>query len=140
MLYGEVRKSVSGLLRGDNSKAEELLTTDETYLSMALREVSIRCKPLKLLEKYDEAKTDVFRRLYSTFDEIEDVYNHWYIRTPEIDINDSAEVDIDEELIQAVIFYMCSYLTNKKNINFSKRAEVIISIYQSNSVDFSQYE
>jgi hypothetical protein len=140
MTYGEVKKSVTGLLRGDNSKAEEFLTTDDTYLKMALRDVMLRCIPSHLVSSYDDTKTDVFRRIYSTYNEIDEVYNHWYIREPIVSIDDNAKIDIDEELTQAVIYYMCSYLTNKKNVDYAKQAQSIVSIYQSNSVDFSQYE
>jgi hypothetical protein len=140
MTYGEIKKSVTGLLRGDNSKAEEFLTNDDTYLSMALRDVMLRCIPSHLVAQYDDTKTDIFRRIYSTFDEIDEVYKHWYIRHPVVSIEDDAVIDIDEELIQAIIYYMCSYLTNKKNINYAKNAQDIISYYNSNSVDFSQYE
>jgi len=140
MTYGEVKKSVTGLLRGDNSKAEEFLTADDTYLKMALRDVMLRCIPSHLVSSYDDTKTDVFRRIYSTYNEIDEVYNHWYIREPIVSIDDNAKIDIDEELTQAVIYYMCSYLTNKKNVDYAKQAQSIVSIYQSNSVDFSQYE
>jgi len=140
MKYGEVKKAVIGLLRGDNSKAPDFLSNDDTYLSMALRDVMLRCKPLHLVAEYVDTKTDVFRRLYSTYNELDEVYNHWYIRQPIIRIEDDAEVDIDEELTQAVIYYMCSYLTNKKNIDYAKNAQELVSIYQSNSVDFREYE
>jgi len=140
MTYGEVKKSVVGLLRGDNSKAADFLADDDTYLSMALRDVMLRCKPLHLISEYDETKTDVFRRIYSTYDQIDEVYNHWYIRSPIVSIEDDAVIDIDEELVQAIIYYMCSYLTNKKNIDYAGNAQAIVSMYQSNSVDFTQYE
>ncbi len=140
MTYSEVKKSVVGLLRGDNSKAEEFLTSDDTYLKMALRDVMLRCIPSHLVSSYDDTKTDVFRRIYSTYNDIDEVYNHWYIREPIVSIDDNAKIDIDEELTQAVIYYMCSYLTNKKNVDYAKQAQSIVSIYQSNSVDFSQYE
>jgi len=140
MTYGEVKKSVIGLLRGDNSKAGDYLDTDDTYLSMALRDVMLRCIPSHLISEYDDAKTDVFRRIYSTYNNVDEVYNHWYIREPIISIADDAVIDIDKELTQAVIYYMCSYLTNKKNINYAQNAQDIISYYNSNSVDLSQYE
>lgn len=140
MTYAEVKQSVIALLRGDNSKAGDYLDGDASYLSMAIRDVASRCIPKKLVEAYDDTKTDVFRRIYSTYDEIEDVYNHFYIRKPNISIVDTDEVDIDEDLVQAVIFYMCSYLSNKKNIDFEQKAQNIISYYNSNSVDISQYE
>jgi len=140
MTYSQVRKSVVGLLRGDNSKSEDLLTNDDTYLAMALRDVMLRCIPSKLVAPYDDTKTDIFRRIYSTYNEIDEVYNHWYIRNPIISIEDDAVIDIDEELNQAIIYYMCSYLTNKKNIDYAKNAQDVISYYNSNSVDLSQYE
>lgn len=140
MKYLEVRQSVAGLLIGDNSKAGTILESDSTFLSMALRDISMRCIPLVLLSSWDESKTDVFRRIYSTLDEMDEVYHHFYIRKPNIDISDDADVDIDEELMQAVIFFMCSYLSNKKNTNYMKMAEDAINYYNSNSVDTSQYE
>lgn len=140
MTYGEVKKSVIGLLRGDNSKAGDYLADDDTYLSMALRDVVLRCIPTSLVSEYDDTKTDVFRRIYSTYNDLDEIYNHWYIRKPLISIEDDAIIDIDEELTQAIIYYMCSYLTNKKNIDYAKNAQDIISYYNSNSVDLSQYE
>jgi len=140
MTYSQVRKSVVGLLRGDNSKAEDLLTSDDTYLAMALRDVMLRCKPLHLIEEYDDTKTDIFRRIYSTYNYIDEVYNHFYIRNSVVSIEDDAVIDIDEELTQAIIYYMCSYLTNKKSIDYAKNAQDVISYYSSNSVDLSQYE
>ena len=140
MTYGEIKKSVIGLLRGDNSKAGDYLATDDTYLSMALRDVILRCIPSHLVTPYDDTKTDIFRRIYSTYNDVDEVYNHWYIRQPIVSITDNAVVDIDEELTQAIIYYMCSYLSNKKNIDYAKNAQDIISYYSSNSVDLSQYE
>ena len=140
MTYGVVKKSVAGLLRGDNSKAPDLLADDDTYLSMALRDVMLRCIPSKLVEAYDDTKTDVFRRKHSTIDELDESYKHWYVRLPIVSITDDAVIDIDEELTQAVIYYMCSYLTNKKNINYAQNAQDVISYYNSNSVDLSDYE
>lgn len=140
MKYSQVRSSVAGLLIGDNSKAGTILETDETFLSMALRDISMRCIPLVLLARWDDTKTDVFRRIYSTLDEIDDVYNHFYLRKATVDIAEDADVDVDEELTQAVIYFMCSYLSNKKNQDYSKMAEDVINYYNSNSVDFSQYE
>lgn len=140
MKYGEVIKSVAGLLRGDNSKAEEVLTTDDVYLSMAIRDISMRCAPRVLTGLWDDTKTDVFRRVHSELNEEEYVYNSYYIRKPLISLDKDSEIDMDEELSQAVIFFMCSYLSNKKNEDYVKRAEVTISFYDSNSVDLSQYE
>jgi hypothetical protein len=139
MLYGDLRKSVSGLLRGDNSKADEMLN-DATYISMAIRDVSIRCVPLALLERWDETKTDVFRRVHSVFNQEDDAYDDFYIRLPIISIEEDGVVEIEEELIQAIIFFMCSYLSNKKQEDYVKRAEDVISMFNSNSVDLTQYE
>jgi len=139
MKYGEVKKSVAGLLRGDNSKAEDLLT-DKTYLSMAIRDVCMRCIPLTLLERWDESKTDVFRRVHSELDIKDEVYNHYYIRKAIIGVADDDIVEIEEELIQAVIFFMCSYLSNKRNRDYVHLAEDVISLFNSNAVDLKQYE
>lgn len=140
MNYGELSKSVSSLLRGDNSKASDSLTGDATYLSMAIRDVCVRCVPLTLLERWDESKTDVFRRVHSELNYEDEVYDDFYIRKSVVDTADDYIVEIDEELIQAVILFMCSYLSNKKNKDYVKLAENIISFYNSNSVDLSQYE
>ncbi len=140
MTYSEVKKSVTALLRGDNSKAEELLTKDDSYLLMAIRDVSMRCIPLKLKETFTVTKTDVFRRLASILDEELDVYSEYYIKVPVVEITDESIVEMDEELMQAIILFMCSYLSNKKNQDYVKSAEETISFYDSYSVDFTQYE
>lgn len=141
MTYFEVKKSVTGLLRGDNSKAEEYLNTDETYLRMAFMDICIRCVPSVLVADWDETKTDVFRRVYSreTWDETI-VYAHRYIRQPLMSIENDSIVDIDAELLQALIFFMCSYLTNKKDKNYVDMAEKVIKMYESNYVDIGQYD
>lgn len=138
MHYLEIKQSVAGLLRGDNSKAEELLA-DGVYISMALRDISMRCVPLKLLGNYDKTVTDLFRRVHSELNGEEETYLSSYLRKAIIDTADDAEVDIDEELTQAVIFFICSYLSNKKNESYVQLAEDVISFYNSNSVDLSQY-
>lgn len=140
MTYFEVKKSVTALLRGDNSKAEELLAKDDSYLLMAIRDVSMRCIPLKLKETFTVTKTDVFRRLASILDEELDVYSEYYIKVPVVEITDESIVEMDEELMQAIILFMCSYLSNKKNKDYIKSAEETISFYDSYSVDFTQYE
>jgi hypothetical protein len=140
MQYLELRKSVAGLLRGDNSKAEELLIADDTYLKMAIRDVCMRTIPKRLISKWDETQTNVFRRIYSTLEEdLELRYSHHYIRLPIVSIADDAEVDMDEELTQALIFFMCSYISNKKDTNYVKSAETIINLYDSTAVDIEQY-
>jgi hypothetical protein len=139
MTYLEVKNAVIALLRGDNSKASEHLS-DESYLSMALRDISMRCVPMVLLKEYTGSETDVFRRVRSELDEYENSYLSFYLRKPTISTIDTDEVDIDEELTQAVIYFICSYLSNKKNIDFAKMAEDTISFYNSNAVDLSQYE
>jgi len=139
MLYGKFKKSVAGVLRGDNSKAEEMLT-DDTYLSMAIRDVSMRCVPLALLGLWNETKTDVFRRVHSEYNSESEVYDSFYIRDAVVSVDDTLTVDIEEELMQAVIFFACSYLSNKKQEDYVKRAEDVISFFNSNSVDLTQYE
>jgi hypothetical protein len=140
MQYLELKKSVSAILRGDNSKTEELLTTDNSYLKMAIRDVCMRTIPKRLISKWDETKTDVFRRIYSTLEEdVELRYSHHYIRLPIVSIADDAEIDMDEELTQALIFFMCSYISNKKDTNYVKSAETIINLYDSTAVDIEQY-
>lgn len=140
MTYGELSKSISSLLVGDNSKAGTLISDNPTYLSMAIRDVCMRCVPLTLLEQWDESKTDMFRRVHSEYNSEDEVYDNFYIRKAVVEIEEESIVEIEEELIQAVIFFMCSYLSNKKQEDYVSRAEVVISLFNSNSVDLSQYE
>ena len=140
MKYLELRNSVAGLLRGDNSKANETLIQDDTFLKMAIRDISLRCVPSRLVTVWDDTKTDVFRRLASDRDTIYDDFAHSYIRMPVIDITDDGEVDMNNELIQPLILYMCHYLSNKKEANYSKQADEAISFYESTSVDVNRYD
>lgn len=143
MKYLEIRKAVTALLRGDNSKADEYLKTDDSYLKMAMRDIMVRCVPNALCEDWDETKTDVFRRIASKEDPYILSYKHRYIREPVCLIEDDSVIDIDMELTQALVFFMCEYLNNKKNINYVKKAEIVINLYESTVIDqekFDDYE
>lgn len=139
MKLSEVNESVAELLRGDNSKASELLEK-RVYLNMAIRDVCSRCEPSALIDIWDETKSDVFRRLHSIENDALE-YTHFYIMVPNVTtLGDDDHIPMDEQLAMAVIYFMCSYLSNKKSIDYAKLADHVINLYKTNSVDITQYE
>ena len=49
-------------------------------------------------------------------------------------MSDEANIDMEEELCLAVVYFLCSELSNAKKDAFKSKAEEIIAIYDSNVV------
>lgn len=128
MTYGEAKQFISGYLQGDNSSA----VIEPIHFKMAILEIATRCVPKELTLPYTGDETDVFRLLPID----EDTATQLYIKIPDIEqtVNDDDEMPIDQQLAMAVIFYVCSYHSNKYIEKYEKKAELIISVFVSNEL------
>jgi len=135
MTYGEADNFIKLFLKGDITIA----SISSTYFKMAVMEVSTLCIPSTLKAEYDGTQTDVFRLLH-----FEDVVVsptvtknvQFYIKKPPIADTPigTDEIPIDETLALAVVFYICSYLSNKYKDRFEAKANKQISVYVSNEL------
>lgn len=136
MKYEEAKAFVLEFLRGDNSSA--IVTS--IHFKMAIMEVSTLCVPSMLKEVYDGTQADVFRMLHEEevqITETEVATVQHYIKSPTIPetLIDTEQLPIDAQLSLAVIFYVCSYLSNKYTDRFEAKAKKTISVYVSNIID-----
>ena len=131
MTWGEAKAFVSEYLRGDNSNA----APDIIHLKMAVMDIEIRCVPRNLVGTYTGSETDVFRVL-PPFDDADGNIVHEYLKMPDIQDTyaDTDLLPIDYGLELAVIFFICSYLTNKYTDRYEAKAERMIAQYTSNEV------
>ncbi|WP_456390323.1 hypothetical protein [Hydrogenimonas sp.] len=125
MTYGEAKEFVALHLKGDNSQADP----GPVHFRMAHLDVALRCEPDALTKEYTGDETDLFRLLPSGEPRL-------YIRRPDVPdpMDESAKLDIDEALSLAVVFFVCSYLSNKYKDRYEAKAEKVISIYVSNQL------
>ena len=135
MTYGEATEFVTEFLRGDKSNP----TVSPIHYKMAIMEVATLCIPSTLKAEYDGTQTDVFRLLHVETVETSDYKTkdiQYYIQTPNVPqtLVDTDVMPIDEQLSLAVIFYICSYLSNKYTDRFEAKAKQTISIYVSNEL------
>jgi hypothetical protein len=128
MTYGEAKQFIGGYLRGDNSSP----TIEPIHFKMAILEIATRCVPKELTSPYTGDETDVFRLLPID----EDTATQQYIKIPDVpqQIDDTEEMPIDQQLAMAVIFYVCSYHSNKNIEKYENKAELIISVFVSNEL------
>lgn len=131
MTYSVVKEFVKEFLRGDNHKAE----VTYVHFQMAIMEISTLCTPLTLVKAFDGTQIDVFRMLPNNGYGEEDVAS--YIPNPTIPnpLVLEDEVPIDSQLMMAIIFFICSYLSNKYTDRFEAKAKRTISVYTSNIVE-----
>lgn len=135
MTYAVAKEFISLHLEGDNSDA----TPTSTHFHMAMIDLLTRCEPTTHVNTYTGVETDVFRLLHPL--EINGVDTPQYLRLPTIPntIVDSEEMDINESLSLAIVFFVCSYFSKRQGgkRSYEERAEKIISIYTSNQADLS---
>ena len=122
MLISEVKAIASNFLKGDNSNAD----IADSVVLLAVKEIAMRCEPLKLLGVFDETKTDVFRMV------VGDTDTQYYIKVPTIE---NGNIELDEDLILAVVFFVCSYYSFKNKDYFERKAEFVISMSKTNSIN-----
>ena len=152
MLVSSAIKSATLLLIGDNKEATTDLA-DRVYFEMAFREVLLRCTPVSLIAKWDKTKTDVFRRLYGentinpqTLDyhtplnvSWDRSYTQLYLKMPDVTkLADTDNLPIDEPLAMAVVYYLADSLSKKKTEQYRQKANEIINIYTTTSIDLMQ--
>ncbi len=130
MTYGEADGIITALLRGDNSNAEVL----PLHYRLALMETATLCEPSVMVATYTGSETDIFRMLHPDYEDDEIVEK--YIKTPVVpdQIDMEQVIPIDAQLDLAVIYFVCSLLSNKYRDTYEKKAEKIINIYTSNEL------
>jgi len=128
MTYGEAVSFINGFLRGDNSNPGVL----PLHFESAFMEIESNSEPSRMTADYTGSETDVFRLLPPEYGETP----NRYLKKIEVadPLDESAEMPIDEPLFMAVVFYVCSYLSNKKRDYYEKKAEKIVSVYRSNVI------
>lgn len=129
MTWGEAKEIVGAYLRGDVKDYD--LTP--LYLRMALHEICTRCEPRFYIAPYREGAADVLRMLPAddpVYDESEERY---YLKEPAVaSIEEGEELPIDRGLAMAVVFFLCSYFSNKSKERYEKKAREVIDRFISN--------
>ena len=132
MKIAEVKKLLDSKLRGDNAEYE----LDEVLLYEALINVLIRTRPRTHIVRETETLKHLFKyfRRISISDEgrNNDEKVAYWLRYPYIDLADSANLDMEEELSLAVVYFLCAELSNQKKAEYKAKAEEIIAIYDTN--------
>lgn len=135
MTYLVAKEFIALHLLGDNTTIEPLAT----HFYMATIDLLTRCEPTTHTITYTGVETDIFRHIHPSY--INDEYVSKYLRLPEAPdpIIDTDQIDIDESLVLAIVFFVCSYFSRAQGgkKSFEARAEKIISIYTSNQADLS---
>ena len=132
MTIAEVKERLDLLLNGDNGE----YVLNEAVLDMALKAVLSRTKP----RTHIVLETSTLKHLFKYYRRISisdrgrfgDKKVAYWLRYPFVDISDNANLDMEEELAQAVIYFLCSFLSKKAKAEFEKRAENEIAIYDTN--------
>lgn len=132
MTIAEVKKRLDLLLNGDNGE----YVLNEAVLDMALKAVLSRTKP----RTHIVLETSTLKHLFKYYRRISisdrgrfgDKKVAYWLRYPFVDISDSANLDMEEELAQATIYFICSFLSKKAKAEFWRLAEKEIDIYDTN--------
>lgn len=132
MTYTEAKVFIETFLRGDHSNP----TVTPEHFKAALIEVALRCEPSELIAEYDGTQTDVLRFTHSTIDEYGKEIKR-YIKEPVVPnpIDDNAKIGIDNALHMAVVYFVCSYLSNKYKDRYDAKAKEVVSVYNANVID-----
>lgn len=107
-------------LKGDNSEAE----VSPLHIEQAIADVCRQCIPAKLVKSCDKEKRNFFRSLP----------DNKYLYIPDLPDGQDYEIPIEEELAYAVIYFICSYLSNKDKPGFWGKAINICNIYDTNQI------
>lgn len=120
MTIAEVKALLDAKLKGDKAVYE--LT--EPLLKEAIFEVLRRTTPRThiVYEKSDSYLFKYFRQTH---------FSYW-LRYPYIDLSDDANLDMEEELAMAVVYFLASLFSVTKKESYFKSAVEIISIYDTN--------
>ena len=131
MTYGDAKSFVTAFLRGDNSNPD----VQALHFKMALMETATLCEPSTMVHDYTGSETDVFRMLHPVENDNGDFVEK-YIRIPAVPlaIDDAEAIPIDPQLDLAIVYFVCSYLSNKYKEKYEQKAEKIIQAYTSNKI------
>jgi len=135
MTYAEATDFSTMLLKGDNSSA----VVTPFHFRMALMEIATLCEPAEMIADYTGIETDVFRILHSEEEVIdfETITIRKYIKAPLVPtpIVDDDELPIDRQLDLAVVYFICSYLSNSEKDRYETKASRTINTYVSNEIE-----
>lgn len=120
MKISEVKELLAHKLKGDKGD----FTLSEPLLKEALLEVLRRTTPRThiVYEKSEKYLFKYFRRTHFSF----------WLRYPHIDLSDEANLDMEEELAMAVVYFLASLFSVTRKEQYFKKAEEIIAIYDTN--------
>lgn len=118
MNYGEVKELVAIKLRGDRKDQE----VSPLLVKESICDVLRYTRPRSYVEDTLEDST-YFRRISADK----------HLKMPTIgSIDDNDELPIEEELAMAVVYFLCSYMTNKDRQLYADKAKNICSLYDTN--------
>lgn len=114
MTYGEFKIELESEMFADTKMPEK----DEILIPLvmrAMRYIAYRTKPLTLLVKIPDFKI------------IRSLGNGWYLREPALIINENSKLDIDKELIDAVVYRVASKISIRNRESYEKEALEIMT-------------
>jgi len=119
MTYGDLKNLVKALLIGDN-----VLTRENNEVLMLLQyaynEIANEADALKLFTAVTIDK-QIIRQGPGSL----------YVRMPSLPVDDTDELDIDNELCFAAARYMCSFISREKGAIHLGEAQKIIRMYNN---------
>ena len=118
MTYNRLKATVTGLLTGDNMLPEdpEVLLG---LLEMSFSEIATHAKAMRLMTLY---KGDNIARATN---------GNYYIRYPEVPVEDTDELDLDNELCFPVARFIASYVSDRKGPAHYAEGRRLIREYNS---------
>ena len=126
MTYGEGRALALELLRGDNTAP----TITPLLWREAIHAVARHCEPCRLVTT---SATGAFREFHPK--ELDDgSVVRRFVRMAKTYETELDEMDIDEELCTAVVYFLCSFVSNKNKKQFEADATTLALLYRTNHV------
>ena len=122
MTYGMLKNVATGLLVGD-----KVLTSDGkvlvSLLAMAFNEIAMHANSLHLMTLNRAGETTRLAQ------------GEYVIRTPELPVDDTDELDIDNELGFVAARYLASYMSQNNKDYHLQTAKVMIKDYNEKVVE-----
>lgn len=127
MTFKDVKEHLSTKLKGDNSN----FVVTPLLLKEAIFDVLRHTKPTSYIEA-TESTSKYFRT----------ISNKEHLRIPKVEdpLDDATEIDMEEELCMAVVFFLCAYGSFKNKELYEKKALNVISVYDTNIIELSEEE
>lgn len=120
MTIAELRELLDAKLKGDNAN----FTLSKALLKEALLEVLRRTRANTHIVK-EQSTIYLFKHFRK-------ISKDYYLRYPYISLDDTAKIDMEEELCMAVAYFLCSNLSTDKGEYYKKKAQEVIDIYDTN--------